>query len=546
MRSHLARRLRAGCFWIWALASVWIAPATAAEPALETALQALAPSSNQPDLHRFYEARGYTPTWLENGRPTPQAAEAVSLLERAPEKGLSSADYDTSRLAVQLADLWVAPSASSAELTSFDVELTAAMLRYTTDLAHGRINPRSLYLDLETDSRNVDVVTVLQQGIEQNQLTAATESVEPQLPLYSALKRSLAQYRRLAADAALPLVPTPSGKVEPGSIFAGLSQLQARLIAFGDLDPAAASRAYGDRYEGEVVSAVKSFQERHGLIHDGVLGVATIAELNRPLAERVQQIEMGIERIRWLPDAPRERFLVINIPRFKLLAFDGAVGTDRPRMEMDVIVGSAGRTPTPVFADQMEYVDFSPYWNVPRSITVKELLPKLQKDPGYLARQGMEIVGIAGATTAVDAASLGALERGTVRLRQRPGAKNALGGVKFMFPNRYDVYLHSTPAQELFSRTRRDFSHGCIRVEDPAALAQFVLFDQPEWDAERIRKSMSLPAPLRVNLEQPMPILIFYTTAVVDAQGRTHFLPDIYGHDKKLAEALAKRPAKLP
>ena len=168
MRSHLARPLRAGCFWIWALASVWMAAATAAEPALETALQALAPSSNQPDLHRFYEARGYTPAWLENGRPTPQAAEAVSLLERAPEKGLSSADYDTSRLAVQLADLWVAPSASTAELASFDVELTAAMLRYTTDLAHGRIDPRSLYLDLETDSRNVDVVTVLQQGIEQN------------------------------------------------------------------------------------------------------------------------------------------------------------------------------------------------------------------------------------------------------------------------------------------------------------------------------------------------------------------------------------------
>ena len=188
---------------------------------------------------------------------------------------------------------------------------------------------------------------------------------------------------------------------------------------------------------------------------DGVLGAATIAELNRPLTERVQQIEMGIERIRWLPDAPRERFLVINIPRFKLLAFDGAVGTDRPLMEMDVIVGSAGRTPTPVFADQMEYVDFSPYWNVPRSITVKELLPKLQKDPGYLARQGMEIVGTAGD------------HRGRCRKPRSPGTRhrppasaarceNALGGVKFMFPNRYDVYLHSTPAQELFSRTRRD------------------------------------------------------------------------------------------
>jgi murein L,D-transpeptidase YcbB/YkuD len=193
----------------------------------------------------------------------------------------------------------------------------------------------------------------------------------------------------------------------------------------------------------------------------------------------------------------------------------------------------------------VEYVDFSPYWNVPRSITLKELLPKLKRDPGYLARQGMEIVG-AGVTTSVDASTLAELERGTVRLRQRPGAKNALGGVKFVFPNRYDVYLHSTPAHELFSRTRRDFSHGCIRVEDPVAVAEFVLFDRPDWDAERIRRSMSLPEPVRVTLERPIPILIFYTTAVVDPQGRTHFLPDIYGHDKKLAEALNKAPTALP
>ncbi|MET0165263.1 MAG: L,D-transpeptidase family protein [Vicinamibacterales bacterium] len=496
-------------------------------------------------LTRFYEARAYTPAWLEDGHPTRQAEEAVLLLERAAEKGLSSADYDAPLLAAKLTNLRAEQRATPSELALFDAALTLALLRYTTNLAHGRVNPRSLYLDLDSNKRNIDVVALLQRGIERNQVAAETEAAEPQLPMYAALKKSLAQYRRLAADQTLPVVPTAKSKVEPGATFAGIPQLQRRLVAFGDLDPAAPERDDGDKYDDELVNAVKRFQERHGLTADGVLGSATVQEVNRPLSERVRQIEMGIERIRWLPPAPAERFIVINIPRFKLLSFDGAIGTDRPLMEMDVIVGSAGRTPTPVFADQVEYVDFSPYWNVPRSITLKELLPKLKRDPGYLARQGMEIVG-AGVTTSVDASTLAELERGTVRLRQRPGAKNALGGVKFVFPNRYDVYLHSTPAHELFSRTRRDFSHGCIRVEDPVAVAEFVLFDRPDWDAERIRRSMSLPEPVRVTLERPIPILIFYTTAVVDPQGRTHFLPDIYGHDKKLAEALNKAPTALP
>jgi murein L,D-transpeptidase YcbB/YkuD len=497
-------------------------------------------------LERFYGGRTYAAAWTEDGRPGRQADEAVGLLQRAEEQGLASADYDAVGIARALGDLRSsAGTASARELAVFDTRLTLALIRYTSHLAHGRIDPGSVYPDLGENARRVDVVALIERGLDSGRLAAEIESAAPPLPLYLSLTGALAQYRQLAAGAPLALVPVPKGKVAPGAAFAGLPQLKQRLVAFGDLDPSALKRRDGDRYDGAIVDAVKRFQYRHGLAEDGVLGQSTVAELNRSPAERVRQLELAIERVRWLPPLPAGRFLVINIPEFKLFAFDSAQAADHPLLEMPVIVGRADKTPTPVFAAEVEYLDFSPYWNVPRSIAVKEVLPKLRADPGYLARQGMEIVGNGVRTEVVDGATLAELEHGRARLRQRPGTKNALGGVKFMFPNRHDVYLHSTPARQLFSRPRRDFSHGCIRVADPVALSQFVLFDRPEWDADRARAAMSLPQPRRVNLKEPMPIVIFYTTAVVDGSGRTRFLADIYGDDAKLAQALAGTPPTL-
>jgi murein L,D-transpeptidase YcbB/YkuD len=495
-------------------------------------------------LERFYGNRSYAPAWTEDGRPTRQADEAVALLGHADEQGLASADYDATGAARALAELRATATATALEVARFDTNLTLALLRYTSHLAHGRIDPGTVFPDLEDSARRVDVVALIQRGLDNDRLTAEIESAAPELPLYARLTQALARYRRLAADAPLAPVPVPKNKVAPGARFAGLPQLKQRLVAFGDLDSSTLDRRDGTRYDGAIVEAVKRFQYRHGLAEDGVLGQTTLAELNRPPAERVRQIEVGIERVRWLPPPPTGRFLLINIPEFRLLAFDSEVAVDRPLLEMPVIVGRAGKTETPVFADEVEYLDFSPYWNVPRSIAVKEMLPKLRADPGYLARQNMEIVGN-GVHTAVDAATLAELERGAARLRQRPGTRNALGGVKFMFPNHHDVYLHSTPAHQFFNRTRRDFSHGCIRVADPVALSQFVLFDRPEWDGDRARAAMSLPQPRRVNLREPIPIVIFYLTTVVDGAGRTRFLPDIYGHDEKLARALAGSPQSL-
>lgn len=556
-----ARHARAILFLAWALAAgaaTLSGAATAADVADE--LRAIvtpdlaataAPSvigAQRPALERFYAGRSFAPAWTDEGQPNRQADEALALLQRADEQGLSSVEYGALDLDRQRRDLRAAavPAsgrqlATSRELAVFDVNLTLALIRYTSHLAHGRIAPSHIYPDLEEGARQVDPVALIQRGLEGGRLTVEIESAAPPLPLYGGLTHALAHYRRLAGEAPLPLVPVPTGKIAPGAVFAGLPQLKKRLVAFGDLDPAALDRRNGNRYGGTVVDAVKRFQYRHGLADDGVLGPSTVAELNRSPAERVRQIEIAIERLRWLPPPPSGRFLVVNIPEFKLLAFDHAASAERPLLDMRVIVGRADKTPTPVFTGEVEYLDFSPYWNVPHSIAVKEMLPKLRADPGYLAREGMEIVGN-GVRTDLDATTLTELQRGALRLRQRPGARNALGGVKFMFPNRHDVYLHSTPSPRLFSRTRRDFSHGCIRVADPVALAQFVLVDRPAWDATRIRASMSQPRPRRVNVDQSVPILIFYTTTAVDAQGRVRFLPDIYGHDAKLAQALAAPP----
>jgi murein L,D-transpeptidase YcbB/YkuD len=558
IRPLLAPSRRASLFLAWALAAGTATLSWAATPAtVEVAeeLQAIVArdaaatsvrhgfAQYRPALERFYATRNFVPAWTVDGQPTHQADEAVALLQRADEQGLASVDYQALDLGRRLADLRGSTAqASGRELAVFDADLTLSLVRYTLNLAHGRLDPASRYPDLEDNVRDVDAVALLQRGLENDRLAAEIESAAPRLPPYDRLTQALAAYRRLAADASLPLVPIPPTKVSPGAIFTGLPQLKERLVAFGDLDPAALKQRNGNRYAGAVVDAVKRFQYRHGLADDGVLGQSTLAELNRSPGERVRQIEIALERMRWLPPLPDGRFLVVNIPEFRLLAFDTSTSAVNPVLDMPVIVGQAGKTPTPVFAAEVEYLDFSPYWNVPRSIAVKELLPKLKADPAYLSRQGMEIVGN-GVRTEINAATLSDLERGALRLRQRPGAKNALGGVKFVFPNRHDVYLHSTPTPKLFSRTRRDFSHGCIRVAEPVALAQFLLADRPAWDADRIRTSMSRPQPLRVNLAEPVPILILYTTVVVDAVGRIRFLPDIYGHDTKLAQALA---APLP
>jgi murein L,D-transpeptidase YcbB/YkuD len=293
-------------------------------------------------------------------------------------------------------------------------------------------------------------------------------------------------------------------------------------------------------YTGATVEAIRRFQQRHGLDPDGIVGRATLDALNVPLAHRVRQIELALERIRWLPPLGRDPFLVVDIPAFRLFGFEAVGGSRAPSFTTPVVVGRALDTETPVLYELLRYVEFWPYWNVPRSILVNEILPELRREPAYLRAHRMEIVGPGDrplGDTVTDNLRR-RLARGKLRIRQRPGPSNALGRVKFVFPNAANVYLHDTPNSELFRRSRRDFSHGCIRVDDAEGLANWVLRGQAGWGADEVRAALNGAATRRAFLAHPMPVAILYTTAVATPSGEAWFFEDIYGHDRELDEVL--------
>lgn len=489
-------------------------------------------------LDRFYAPVAYEPVW-KNG----SAKTAIAALQDAALHGLSPVEYDADGLAAQLGDV---NASSTARL---DIALTSAMLHYLADLRVGRV--RSEYHTALPDPRlkAFDPVERLRKALQEKRLAAAIEDAEPAMPLYKRVRGTLAEYRELARTphVGLPALPART-KVEAGAPYAHAIALHQRLVLLGDMEASAALPLAG-RYTPELAQAVKRFQLRHGLTSDGILGRGTIAALNVPLSHRVRQLELTLERLRWLPDFAPGPVIAINLPAYRLWAFDTStgVGVAEPALEMRVIVGAAVKTQTPLFIGQMRYLEFNPYWNVPRSIERAEIIPKLVRDPAYLAKNEMELVPLGGAgapTSAVDAATLDALRAGKYRVRQRPGPKNALGAVKFAMPNPMNIYLHSTSARELFKLTRRDLSHGCIRVEDPHGLAEFVLSDQPQWTPESIADAME-PGPMRiVNLKAPIPVVLFYTTAITDRAGKAIFAEDIYKRDPALELVLRSHSAQ--
>jgi murein L,D-transpeptidase YcbB/YkuD len=409
--------------------------------------------------------------------------------------------------------------ATPEQLARFDVELTRSFLQFLADLHGGRVQP-DFTLFAETLPRGgFDPVERLHAALRTGRLDGAVAAAEPRIALYARVRRTLAEYRQLERTTP-QLAPLPEGA----------AQLRERLVLLGDLAAGA-----GD---AELPEGVRRFQLRHGLPEDGVPGPATTAALAVPLAQRVRQLEFTLERLRWIPPLRPGPLIVVNVPAFRLWAFDTSEPSAAPRLEMRVIVGSAVRTPTPLFIGQLRHLEFNPYWNVPRSIELGEIVPKLARDPDYLRRNDMELVARQGHDPADGASALAALRAGTVRVRQRPGERNVLGAVKFAMPNPMNIYLHSTSARELFNRTRRDLSHGCIRLEKPAELAEFVLRGQTGWDHASVQAAMA-PGPTRtVRLAAPIPVILSYATAVTDRSGRALFAADIYGRDRKLARAL--------
>ena len=483
--------------------------------------------------------------WFAGGRPTADVREAVHVLSSGAEQGLDPRDYDASGLDRRLQQALQGPPPGAAEQAQLDSQLTAAVALYLADLQDGRVDPRLIHANFEVPRHvPLDTDAFLRDAVRRHRVGDALREAEPRLPMYASLRAMLARYRLLADhpawQAALPSLP--GRKLAPGQTYAGLPLLARRLEALGDLP---AGTALPERFQGALLAALQAFQERHGLAPDGVLGPATLQQLNVPPAARVRQIELALERLRWTPFLQAPRMIAVNVPEFVLRAYEVADGQVHVKLTMKVIVGKALATRTPLFDEDMRLIEFSPYWNVPPSIARKEVVPRLKRDPAYFEREGFEFVTAGGAVvTTLAPEHLDAVLAGRWRIRQRPGPKNALGDIKFVFPNQENIYLHHTPAPQLFERERRDFSHGCIRVEAPVALARFVLQDDPAWTEERIREAMANRESNTIRLDQPVPVLIAYNTVVVKG-GRVFFYPDLYGHDRLLDTALRERSAGL-
>jgi murein L,D-transpeptidase YcbB/YkuD len=484
---------------------------------------------------RLYASRGDGPVWLAGRNLSHAGRSAVALLLAAGDEGLVPAEYDAATLD-GLARGLPHPSWNAVALARFDLLLSVDLMRYLDDLRGGRVRPGPFGQGRAPPG--LDLAASVAAAVTGDSVATLMGALEPHLAQYRNLRVHLARYRRLAADT--PFVVLPADRVvHPGDSYSGASALRRRLIAFGDLAPTVAGDT-GDVYTEPVASAVRRFQVRHALEPDGVLGRGTLAVLNVPFAARVEQIGLALERLRALPPIGRQRFVVVNIPAFQLFAFDSVGGTGAPALQMKVVTGKALDTRTPLLFEELRYVEFWPYWNVPRSILVKEMLPLLRRRPGYLRANQMEVVGPRQAVLgdAVTPQILRRLAAGELSVRQRPGPWNALGLAKFVFPNAANVYMHGTPQADLFARTRRDFSHGCIRLEDPAALATWVLQDQPAWSRGAIELAMLAGVNTRVLLTRPMPVVVFYTTAVAATDGTIRFYEDVYGHDHSLLEAL--------
>jgi L,D-transpeptidase YcbB len=365
-------------------------------------------------------------------------------------------------------------------------------------------------------------------------LTSATDEYERTLHV-------LNHYRALAAEDDGALLPATEEPVEPGDYYAEVPRLIRLLTLIGDLHPAVVPTD-PEIYQGALVEAVERFQSRHGLKPDGCIDKITLEQLNTPLRIRVRQLELALERLRRRPYDPARPAIVLNLPEFRLRAFGGAnaAGPD-PELDMKVVVGDPEHR-TPILLSQVSIVIFCPYWTVPVSIQHNELLPEIRRDPSWVSANHFELVtkqGVVADDRAVSEDMLSKIGTGELSLRQKPGPKNTLGLVKFGFPNEYGVYMHDTSARWLFAQARRDLSHGCIRVEQPEDLAEWVLRGQAGWPRDRVVAAMHGTAPISVKIKRPIQLVTTYSTAVVMDNGEVHFFPDIYGEDAALEKQLA-------
>ncbi|HLY92754.1 MAG TPA: L,D-transpeptidase family protein [Candidatus Angelobacter sp.] len=492
-------------------------------------------NSYRDQVRQFY-APSFAFAWTANGVPTPQAQSLIQEFQRAEQKGLEPEDYDASHWAERLARFSTGAPLTPDELARFDLALTVSTLRYVSHLNHGRLNPSDFQMGVKRSP--FDAAGFLKREIVgASDVPLALEQAEPAWPQYRRTLKALEYYLLLAGSGEGDPVPRPKDNLFPTNTYSGVLQLAARLRRTGDLPPDA-KIPDPKIFEEPLVTAFKRFETRNGVDPDGILGANSYAKLTTSFAQRATQLKLALERWRWLPYQPATPLVMVNIPEFRLRAYEG----DRQALAMKVIIGAASGKRTPVFTDRIESLTFRPYWNIPPHLQKDEIVPELRQDAHYLYKNHMEVVNASGHVVTNDAvtpAVLQQLDSGKLAVRQQPGDGNVLGLVKFVFPNRDGIYLHGTYDTDLFSAYRRDFSHGCIRVEHPSALASWVLRNYPEWTPVKVENAMVGDQSITVKLNSALPLLVIYNTAIVEENGDVRFSDDIYGLDAAMEKALA-------
>ena len=497
-------------------------------------------------LQEIYTARSFRPAWIDSQGPLAPVEALLNAIRQAEQEGLKPEEYHLSAMTA-LVSAWRTSREHNlpfpiAKQIDLELLLTDALVAYGFHLLNGRVDPERLYPEWFSYQKDVYLLDVIETAMNTGNVEAAFRRLTPQEPLYLRLKQALAVYANIAGTGGWPELPQSRHLKIKADHQSYLLLLKQRLLLTGDLPPAESS---GRNEDENMKKALRRFQKRHGIKADGTIGPATLKAMNVPVEKRIRQITLNMERLRWLPEDVGNRYILVHIADFELIVFeDGYIVMDMP-----IVVGKQNQR-TSVFSGKMTYLELNPYWNIPKAIAEKEILPQVQKDPAYLTKKKIRVLEYRRhQEKEVDPATIDWSKIRPDKLRysfrQDYGPGNALGRIKFMFPNKFDIYLHDTPERHLFKRTRRTFSHGCIRIAKPIDLAEYLLKNENGWDRKKILAEIGKGKRQILKLSRPIDVHILYLTAWTDPQGDVQFRNDVYEGDEALLRALSEKPRTL-
>lgn len=488
-------------------------------------------------LRNFYEPNNYQLSWSTKEGVSKQSEELLETVRQAPEEGLKVNSYPLEKATKWHQKMKEATDASEKQWAKLDYWLTKLYLSYAEDLSAGRFKPEKVDTTFKRYPKTIDLAHHLRMALQDNQIAASLHDLSPKLELYDLLKEQLVIYKKLRKSNNWDQI---EGEflLKTGEYHEQVPAIYERLAITQELDTNTV-KLDSTNYTKEIAAGVEKFQERHGLAVDGVIGPNTLAAMNQSVDKKVRQIKMNMERLRWMPDDLGDWYILVNVPAFELQLID----KQQEALRMNVVTGKE-LWPTPLFSDTMSYLSFSPTWTPTINIIFDDLIPRIQKNPNYFDRKGIVVYDSwQNDANTVDPSTIrwSSFNKSNFpyRMTQKPGPKNALGQVKFMFPNTMSIYLHDTPHESFFEEPDRDLSHGCVRVADPLALATYILAQQGEsWDREKVKEYMNKTSPENVSLTKKIPVHLVYWTVWVDENGTLNFSEDIYGLDESQSELM--------